>query len=128
MPTTLLTAPREQAKSAVTLPGPLSAAAARLRGGSTQVRSEVRCRELRAKPVPRRAKLDPEPRPEACQTSALPPRLLGVREAGSYLGVSPFTIRNMLKDKRLCPVRVPGLIRVLVDRLDLDQLIEGWKV
>jgi len=57
----------------------------------------------------------------------LPPRLLGVRAAGAYLGISPFTVRNMIRDGRLHVVRVPGLTRVLIDRLDLDQLIEGWK-
>ena len=55
-------------------------------------------------------------------------RLLGVREAGEYLGVSPFTIRNMVRDGRLRAVPVPGLKRILVDRVDLDRLIEAWKV
>jgi len=33
----------------------------------------------------------------------------------------------MIRDGRLQNVSVPGLTRVLVDRLDLDSLIETWK-
>jgi excisionase family DNA binding protein len=59
--------------------------------------------------------------------ASVSPRLLGIRDAARYLGVSPFTIRNMLRDKRLLPVAVPGLARVLLDVRDLDVLIEAWK-
>ena len=77
----------------------------------------------------------PLPGPEVCQTSDLaphappvPPRLLGVRDAAHYLGISPFTVINMIKDNRLLAVHVPGLARILIDIHDLDALIEGWKV
>lgn len=34
----------------------------------------------------------------------------------------------MVRDGRLHAVPVPGLKRILVDRVDLDRLIEAWKV
>jgi excisionase family DNA binding protein len=70
-----------------------------------------------------------ETRPLVPQASVpgVPPRLLGVREAGAYLGVSPFTIRNMVRDGRLPVVHVPGLTRVLLDIKDLDGLVDAWK-
>jgi excisionase family DNA binding protein len=101
---------------------PLAAAALRLRG----VRSQVR----QARPASKLALLLPNPTPllgaEVKETSG-PVRLLGVRDAGRYLGLSPFTIRNMLKDKRILAVAVPGVNRVLLDVRDLDALIESWK-
>jgi hypothetical protein len=59
--------------------------------------------------------------------AALPPRLLGVRDAGRYLGLSPFTVRNMLKDGRLHAIAIPSVVRILVDVRDLDALIDGLK-
>jgi excisionase family DNA binding protein len=52
---------------------------------------------------------------------------LGVRDAASYLGLSPFTIRNMVKDKRLLAVAIPGVVRILIDIRDLDALIDSIK-
>lgn len=121
-------APHEQAESAATLP--LAAAAERLRGRPGRPRTRPECPQRShvavTSPSQVRVVQRSEPSPPVTQTS-VPPRLLGVREAGTYLGVSFWTVRNMLRDGRLCPVRVPGLVRVLVDRLDLDRLIEGWK-
>ncbi len=80
---------------------------------------------------PSRTRMDsgPEPRPLVPQASVpvVLPRLLGVREAGAYLGISPFTIRNMVRDGRLPVVHVPGLTRVLLDIKDLDGLVDAWK-
>lgn len=114
---------------------PLAAASVRLRGRAAQSRSQSRRVEQPRKSVPQKANLRTLLRPQVCETSdqasssvTISPRLLGVRDAGHYLGVSPFTVRNMVKDKRLLAVHVPGLARILIDIHDLDALIEGWKV
>jgi excisionase family DNA binding protein len=122
-------APCESIKSATT--PPLAAAATRLRRRPGRPRKNPQKTPpvvtLQSRhPLQVRAIAAPVVRPSVRQTSGLC-RLLGVRAAGQYLGVSPYTIRNMIRDGRLCPVRMPGLARVLVDRLDLDQLIEAWK-
>lgn len=61
------------------------------------------------------------------------PRLLDIRSAARYLGVSTRTIEQWLADEILRPVQMPGmgrtlkLRRVLLDRQDLDELIEVQK-
>jgi hypothetical protein len=60
------------------------------------------------------------------------PRLLGLKAAASYLGVSTWTIRGWLATGRLVRVNLPGagdrdLERLLVDRLDLDRLVAEGK-
>src|SRR5262245_19267208 len=60
------------------------------------------------------------------------PRLLGCKDAARYVGVSTWTIRARLADGRLLRVKLPGAVggvleRLLVDRLDLDRLIEAGK-
>jgi excisionase family DNA binding protein len=64
----------------------------------------------------------------------LAPRLLNVHEAGKYLGVSSWTIRSLVSDGHLHPVRLPSVRhrgelgrRLLLDRADLDAAIGGWK-
>jgi hypothetical protein len=57
---------------------------------------------------------------------------LGLKAAAAYLGVSTWTIRAWLATGRLVRVHLPGagahdLERLLVDRLDLDQLIAAGK-
>jgi excisionase family DNA binding protein len=59
-------------------------------------------------------------------------RLLSVYEAADHLGVSHWTVRDMLHAGTLKPVRLPlgagrELRRILVDRRDLDDLIERSK-
>jgi hypothetical protein len=68
------------------------------------------------------------------QESSVPlaPRLLSVNKAAVYLGVSPWTIRDMHAAGRLQRVRLPlagreELRRLLFDRLDLDRLVEAAK-
>ena len=56
----------------------------------------------------------------------LVPRLLGVESAGRYAGVSSWTIRSWIASGRLRQVDLK-LRRVLVDRADLDALIERGK-
>jgi hypothetical protein len=60
------------------------------------------------------------------------PRLLGLKAAASYLGVSTWTIRGWLATGQLTRVSLPGaeggdLDRLLVDRLDLDRLVTQGK-
>lgn len=119
-----ITAPCEPPKSATTRP--LAAAAARLRGQPGRPRKHPRPVTSSVTLGATQRQQEPISRP-LVQHTGVPPRLLGVREAGDYLGVSRFTIRNMIRDGRLHPVSVPGLKRALVDRHDLDALIESWK-
>jgi excisionase family DNA binding protein len=60
------------------------------------------------------------------------PRLLDVQAAARYLGVSPWTVRELEWKGVLRRVRVPlpgggELRKLLFDKADLDRLIEGWK-
>jgi hypothetical protein len=62
----------------------------------------------------------------------LSPRLLDLEAAAAYLGVSPWTIRDMEAAGVLPRVRVPlpggrDLRKLLFDKADLDRLIEAWK-
>jgi len=62
----------------------------------------------------------------------LAPRLLDVEAAARYLGaLSPRSVRTLIDMGVLRRVRVPlgqgELRRVLMDRLELDELIEQWK-
>jgi hypothetical protein len=66
------------------------------------------------------------------QVSACVPRLLNLDAAAVYLGVSPWTVRDLDGAGVLPRVRVPlphggELRRLLFDREDLDRLIESWK-
>lgn len=67
------------------------------------------------------------------------PRLLSLRDAASYCGVSYWTIRDMVLAGYVPTVALPGLRpreggrakaslrRVLIDRADLDAFIDGRK-
>lgn len=60
------------------------------------------------------------------------PRLLDLGATGAYLGVSPWTVRDLEAAGILHRVRVPlpnggELRKLLFDKADLDALIEGWK-
>jgi hypothetical protein len=60
------------------------------------------------------------------------PRLLDLRAAAAYLGVSPWTVRDLEANGTLRRVNVPSgpgrdLRKLLFDRQDLDQLVETWK-
>jgi excisionase family DNA binding protein len=65
-------------------------------------------------------------------TQSTTQRLLTVREAAAYLGVSRWSLREIEWAGKLKRVRIPlsgdgGLRRVLYDRADLDRLIKSWK-
>jgi excisionase family DNA binding protein len=60
------------------------------------------------------------------------PRLLTVRNAANYLGISMSRVRSLIHREVLTPVRIPlgdgrEERRHLLDVADLDALIEGWK-
>ncbi len=60
------------------------------------------------------------------------PRLLDLEAAATYLGVSPWTIRDLEAAGVLPRVRVPlpggrELRKLLFDKADLDRLIDAWK-
>ena len=59
-------------------------------------------------------------------------RLLNLRAAANYLGVSPWTVRDLEAKRVLKRVSVPlsdgaELRKLLFDKVDLDRLIEAWK-
>ncbi len=60
------------------------------------------------------------------------PRLLDLETSASYLGVSHWTIREMLDVGVLPRVRIPlpnggELRKILIDKGDLDRAVESWK-
>lgn len=59
-------------------------------------------------------------------------RLMSLEEAGEYLGLSYWAVRDLITARTLLPVQLPlgrrTLRRVLLDRQDLDRLIEQSKV
>jgi hypothetical protein len=61
-----------------------------------------------------------------------PARLLDLAATAAYVGVSPWTVRDLEAAGTLHRVRVPvgqggELRKLLFDRQDLDRLIEAWK-
>lgn len=64
--------------------------------------------------------------------AALSPRLLDLRAAAAYLGIAPWTVRELEWRGVLRRLRVPlpnggELRKILFDREDLDRLVERWK-
>ena len=55
-------------------------------------------------------------------------RLLGLEKAAAYIDATPRTVQRLIKRGLLQPVKLAGLRRVLIDRADLDQLIQAAKV
>lgn len=99
-------------------PLPLAAASVRLRGKPGRPRRDNR------EPEPALA-VDAAPTP-------VPPRLLDVRATAAYLGLSPWTVRDLQAAGTLPRVIVPlhggrELRKLLFDRKDLDRLIDVWK-
>ena len=54
-------------------------------------------------------------------------RLLGLERAAAYIDTTPRTVQRLIKSGFLRPVKLGGLRRVLIDRADLDQLIQAAK-
>ncbi len=75
---------------------------------------------------------DKRPRWSKLALEAIVPRLMSLEQAALYLGVSPWTVRDLEAAGVLSRVRIPlknngELRKLLFDREDLDRLIEGWK-
>ena len=68
----------------------------------------------------------------ALEREPIEPRLLNLKSAATYLGVSPWTIRDLEARGVLKRVTVPlpggaELRKLLFDKLELDRLIDVWK-
>ena len=54
-------------------------------------------------------------------------RLLDLKAAEIYSGISAWTLRDLIASGDLPAVRPPRLRRVWIDRADLDRAIAQWK-
>jgi hypothetical protein len=68
----------------------------------------------------------------ASPSKLITPRLLSLRAAANYLGVSPWTIRDLETKRVLKRVTVPlpggtELRKLLFDKEELDRLIDVWR-
>lgn len=59
------------------------------------------------------------PRPEG--------RLISLRDAERYSGIPKDSIRKLVAMRKLPAVELPGIRRVLIDRVDLDAFIDACK-
>lgn len=66
--------------------------------------------------------------PNSQTARSMPKRLLSISEAADELGVSAWTLRDLVASKRLRAVQPPGVRRIWIDRRDLDKAIEAWKL
>lgn len=72
---------------------------------------------------------------QGSRTSACPGRILSLQDAAAYLAVSYWTMRDLVASGEVPTVRVPNprlnggssLRRILIDRSDLDAVIDRWK-
>jgi helix-turn-helix protein len=69
----------------------------------------------------------------ATNSPAATSRLLDLQQAARYLGVSPWTVRDLEASGVIPRVVIPlpngrDLRKLLFDRADLDRLIESWKL
>jgi excisionase family DNA binding protein len=55
-------------------------------------------------------------------------RLLGSEQAATYLGVAPPTLLRLIARGIISPVQIPGVRRTLIDKRDLDALVESGKL
>lgn len=54
-------------------------------------------------------------------------RLLDLKQAEVYSGISMWTLRDLIASGDLPVVRPPRLRRIWIDRADLDKAIAQWK-
>jgi len=69
--------------------------------------------------------VDERPRRRASRASS--GRLLDLKAAEAYSGISAWTLRDLIASGELTVVRPPRLRRVWIDRADLDKAITEWK-
>jgi len=55
------------------------------------------------------------------------PRLVDVAAAAERLGISPWTVRDLIERRALPHVELPGVRRVLVDVRDIERLVAAGK-
>ena len=55
------------------------------------------------------------------------PRLRGLKEAAAELGISVWTLRDLIGGGQIKAVQPPGVRRIWIDRRDIDRAIEAWK-
>ena len=55
-------------------------------------------------------------------------RLLKVKQAADYLSISPWSLRNLVRDQQLPIVRLQDRGPWLLDVLDLDHFVEARKM
>lgn len=71
------------------------------------------------------------PAPDAAKmrdfAASLPPRGLPIWAAAAYSGVPVRRLWAYIAEGRLRPIRLPGMRRVLLDRLELDALLDLWR-
>ena len=60
------------------------------------------------------------------QPSVSDPRLMSQQEAARYLGISYWTIRDLVFRREIPPVKIGR--RILVDRMDLDAYLDRSKI
>jgi excisionase family DNA binding protein len=114
-------------------PLPLADAAERLRGKPGRPRTA-----LARAPRPPRAEVSgtsvpiADPPPERAAGAPVAdvwlswPRVLDIDGASRYLGVSTWTVRELRTAGHLPALEVPGVRRLLFDRVALDQAVDGW--
>jgi hypothetical protein len=71
------------------------------------------------------AGLDGPPRRKASRYTS--GRLLDLKAAEAYSGISAWTLRDLIAAGELPVVRPPRLRRLWIDRADLDRAIAEWK-
>jgi hypothetical protein len=120
---------------------PLSEASRRLRGrpGRPQANGQRLTSQKTRDPghvpdtSPSRTRMNRGLEPSALDRQSCVPRLLGIGQAAAYLGLSPWTVRDLVAAGRLHPVRIPlsqgrEVRRLLIDRLELDALVDQGRV
>lgn len=58
------------------------------------------------------------------QTAA---RLLSIADAAKELGISPWTLRDLIGAGQIRAVQPPGVRRIWLDRRDIEKALEAWK-
>ena len=109
-------------------PKPLAAASERLRGKTGRPRKDGHVAGI----APAEVGVGKGPRWSALALSAIVPCLMSLEQAALYIGLSPWTVRDLIANGTLARVKVPlmngkELRRLLIDKEDLDRVIEGWK-
>lgn len=56
------------------------------------------------------------------------PRLLGIKDAASFLGLTPYALRKRIWDGDLPFVRFPGCRKQYIDARDLERVISENKI